>query len=224
MLQAVLFDFNGVIVDDEHLQYSSEMEALAADGVHITEAQYYERYLGLDDEAFFRAVLADHGRPASGELLRRVMARKVEVYLGYLDGGTRLFPGVAALARALAARYPLAICSGAPRREIEAVLDVAGLAHCFAHIATFEDVPAGKPDPAVFLEGMRRLGGAAPALTTAGCLVIEDSPRGVAAARAAGMACLAVTTSSDAGELAAATRVVQSLADVSVADLEALVA
>lgn len=224
MLQAVLFDFNGVIVDDEHLQYSSEMEALAADGVQITEAQYYERYLGLDDGAFFRAVLADHGRQASGELLRRVMARKVEVYLGYLERGVRLFPGVEALARELAARYPLAICSGAPRREIRAVLEVAGLSACFAQIVTFEDVPAGKPDPAVFLEGMSRLRPTTPDLSPAGCLVIEDSPRGLDAARAASMASLAVTNSSAAAELAASSRVVNSLADVSVADLEALVA
>lgn len=224
MLQAVLFDFNGVIVDDEHLQHGSEVEVLAAEeGIRITREQYFERYLGLDDAAFFQAVLRDHGRQRSHQQLQRLMQRKVEVYLGYLEQGVCIFPGVAALVQELAADYPLAICSGAPRREIAAVLAKAGLTRCFDQVVTFEDVETGKPDPAIFLEGLTRLRRGATELIPPGCLVIEDAPRGVQAARAAGMACLAVTNSSAAGELAAAHRVVDSLAQVTPEDLRRLV-
>ena len=224
MLQAVLFDFNGVIIDDEHLQYGSEMEVLAAEeGIQITREQYFERYLGLDDAAFFLAVLRDQGRARTLAEIQPLMRRKVEVYLGYLDQGIRLFPGVEALVRDLAAEVPLAICSGAPRQEIETVLAMAGLTGCFTEVVTAQEVEQGKPDPAIFLEGWRRLQRTAPQLSPAGCLVIEDSPRGVQAARAAGMASLAVTNSSTAEHLAGADRVVQSLEQVSVADLGQLV-
>jgi len=224
MLQAVLFDFNGVIIDDEHLQYGSEMEVLAAEeGIQITREQYFERYLGLDDAAFFLAVLRDQGRVRTLAEIQPLMRRKVEVYLGYLDQGIRLFPGVEALVRDLAAEVPLAICSGAPRQEIETVLAMAGLTDCFTEVVTAQEVEKGKPDPAIFLEGWRRLRRNATQLSPAGCLVIEDSPRGVQAARAAGMASLAVTNSSSAAHLAQADRVVHSLEQVSVADLGQLV-
>jgi len=226
MLQAVLFDFNGVILDDERLQLSAEMEALAAEEqIRITEQQYFEHYLGLDDAAFFLAVLADHGMPRARDQIGHLLRRKVEVYLGYLDQGIRLFPGVEALVRQLAERYPMAICSGAPRKEIEAVLALADLASCFGEVVTFEDVERGKPDPTIFLEGMRRLRPRESALEAAGCLVIEDSPRGVEAAVSAGMTCLAVTNSAETADLTAAgaRQVVGSLEQVSAGDLRGLV-
>ena len=224
MLQAVLFDFNGVIVDDEHLQYGSEVEVLAArEGIRITRDQYFQRYLGLDDMAFFRAVLMDHQRPCTAATLGELMQCKVEVYLGYLAQGVRLFAGVEALVRELAAQVPLAICSGAPRQEILAVLAIAGLSSCFQQVVTFEDVERGKPDPGIYLKGLHRLRQRHPRLTPGRTLVIEDAPRGVQAARAAGMVCLAVTNSVAAEELAAAHQVVQCLDQVSPADLHLLV-
>lgn len=226
MLQAVLFDFNGVIVDDEHLQYQAVAAALAEDGLALSRQQYFAHYLGLDDAACLVAVLRDRGEPSCPpQRLRRLLRRKLELYLRWLQDGERgdpgrqvcLFPGVESLVRDLAADRPLAICSGAPRDEIEAVLATTRLRDCFTRVVTAADVPAGKPDPAIFLRAAELLG-----LPPQGCLVIEDSPRGVEAARAAGMRCVALTNSSPAGDLQRADRIVKSLEQVTPADLEAL--
>jgi len=150
------------------------------------------------------------------------MATKAMHFLALVRDGVRIFPGVPTFVREAAGRVPLAIGSGALRREIELILAQAGLRAAFAVIVSAEEVTAGKPSPETFLTALARLGEGVPDLVAGECLVIEDSRAGIEAARRAGMRCLAVTNSYAVSELTGADLVVPSLEGVSWERLAAL--
>ncbi len=217
MLKAVIFDFNGVIVDDEPLQLELFRRVLGEEGISITEEEYMDRYLGYDNFKCFRTALTDAGCEQQAADLAHVVAliaRKTDYYLEAIDERFLLFPGVVELARRLAETYPMGIVSGAERKEIEHVLLRAGIRDCFQTIITSADLKSGKPDP----EGYNK---ALTVLNTLGetqiqpieCMVIEDSVAGVEAAKRAGMWCLAVTNSYKAEDLVKADWIVSSLVD-----------
>jgi beta-phosphoglucomutase-like phosphatase (HAD superfamily) len=118
---------------------------------------------------------------------------------------------------------PVGIASGALRSEIEAILRAGGLVDAFATIVGADDVHRGKPDPEPYLTAMQRLRYRAPGLQPAECLVFEDSVPGILSARAAGMTVVAVTNSYPEERLAAAHRVVDSLAGLDASMLRRLV-
>ena len=211
--RALIFDFDGVIADDEPLHLAAFQEALAAAGIALTRESYYARYLGFDDRDAVVEALREAGRPAPPERVRALMAAKADAFLRLVRAGAPLFPGVPAFVREAAARVPLAVASGALRHEIELVLAQAGLADLFAAIVSAEDVRAGKPSPESFLCALDRLRGRLPDLVPGECLVIEDSQPGVESARRAGMRCLAVTNSHPADALRGADLIVSSLGE-----------
>jgi HAD superfamily hydrolase (TIGR01509 family) len=224
MLRAVLFDFNGVIIDDEHLHHRAFSSVLAEQDVVLQEKEYFERYLGLDDRKCFTTVLEDRGcarRSAAG--IEHLVQRKARIYLDLLGDGIPLFAGVQELARELSAHLPLAVVSGALRNEIELVLERTGLAGCFSVIISANDVQASKPDPQGYLTAYEQLKGGRPDLIPGQCLVIEDAPAGILAAHSAGMVCLAVANSRPAEQLSKADAVVLSLEGLSYSALEEIV-
>lgn len=214
MLEAIIFDFDGVIADDEPLHLQAFREVLAAEKVKVSDAAYYERYLGLDDRGAIAQILTDAGIEASEERISLLAAQKAAAYGRLVAQGVRLFPGVGEFVREASRAVPLAIASGALREEITAILEGAGLAACFATIVSAEDVIHGKPDPEAFLLAARRLAEVRPEISPQGCLVIEDSIAGVEAARRAGMHCVAVTNSYPASALGGADLVIASLEEL----------
>ncbi|MEP7341496.1 MAG: HAD family phosphatase [Acidobacteriota bacterium] len=217
MLKAVFFDFNGVIVNDEPLHLELFRRVLGEEGIAITEEEYLARYLGYDNFKCFRAALTDVGRERqAGDLayVVELINRKTAYYLEAINERFLLFPGVIELVRTLAARYPMAIASGAEREEIEHVLRRGEIRDCFRTIITSADISTGKPDPEGYLKALatlNSLGHAEPPILPPECLVIEDSVAGVQAAKNAGMRCLAVTNSYPAEELGRADWIVPSL-------------
>ncbi len=226
MLRAIIFDFNGVILNDEPLHFRAMRETVAALGITLGEREYWDKYLPLDDARCLGAICADHSVGLTAEQTESALARKAGLYRQLLDGGYPLFPGVASFVRAAANRYPLALASGARRDEIEEALEATGLHSCFSVIVGAEDFSRGKPHPESFLFALSRLNASQNGLLTpvnpAECLVIEDSVGGVRGARAAGMKCLAVTNSQPREKLGAANLVVSSLSEVSVDELQRL--
>jgi beta-phosphoglucomutase len=197
MIRAILFDFNGVIIDDEPLQLKAYQEVLQPEGVTLTEADYYD-CLGMDDATFVRAAFARAGREVNDEQLRTLMDQKSDKHRELIEGELPLFPGVVTFIKAAARVWQLGVVSMARRVEIDHVLGRAGLAQAFAAIVSGEDVAACKPDPACNLRALellnaRRRASGQPPLAAADCLVIEDSPPGVSSAHAAGMRTLGVT-------------------------------
>lgn len=221
MIKAILFDFNGVIIDDEPLQLKAAQAALQAEGITLTEEDYYNS-LGMDDVTFFRSAFARAGRDGddTGEVLNRVLEEWTKLHRELISDELPLFAGVVTFIKALSRRYPLAVVSMARRASIEHVLERAGLEKAFTVVVSAEDVSACKPDPACVnhalekLNEARRAAGQA-ALAPAECLVIEDAPPGIEAARAAGMRSLGVTNtvSEQALRSAGADVVTHSLAD-----------
>ncbi|HMZ95643.1 MAG TPA: HAD family phosphatase [Nitrospira sp.] len=220
-LRALIFDFDGVIADTEPLHFAALRQVLAGIDISLTEQEYYTDYLGFDDRGCFLAALQSHQRQALPTLLGELMDRKAQAYLSAVREHLAIFPGVRELVHDAAARYPLAIASGALRNEIELILEEAGLRKAFLHITSAEDVTRGKPAPEPFLHAMAALNRqpSQPALTPDDCLVIEDSLPGIRAARAAGMKVLAVANTHTVQDLGEADAITHSLADTRLSDL-----
>ena len=221
MTEALLFDYNGVITDDEEQHRASFAELLAEVGISLSRDQYYADYLGCDDRSAFVDVFRRAGKPLAARTLEALVARKSQIYTGLIGATPVLVPGVAEFVRAASGRFRLGLVSGAQRREIEPALTGTGLADCFEVIVAAEDVPRCKPDPSGYLAARAALarGGS---LDPRRCVVIEDSLAGLRAARAAGMHCVMLTTSHPAAALAAADLVWTSLAGHDPAELTAL--
>jgi beta-phosphoglucomutase len=213
--RAVLFDFDGVLVHSEPLHFFAFQEVLAAEQIPLSEDEYYRELIGFDDRGAFRAVFAKHQHELDPKTMLRIMTRKSEVMMDLIRRRKyRSLPGVEEFVRGLWRNYPLAICSGALREEIEAMLEGIGLRDCFHVIVAAEDVEVGKPDPQGYLLTARLVGERAKReLKPADCLVIEDAPTVIRSVRAVGFLALglATTYSSDKLEAAGADWVVRSL-------------
>ncbi len=227
MLRSIIFDFNGILVDDEPIHMELFQKILAEEGMTLTEKDYYARYLGMDDRGAFKAAYRDHGRTIDEAMLAELVRRKARHYKEMIGKRMVVFPGVKTLVPELSARFPLAVASGALRSEIDLILQSVGLNTYFQVIISAEDVSEGKPEPEIFLKALRALNGGNSGgrlILPTECLVIEDSREGILGARRAGIKCLAVTNSHPAAELHEADAVVASLEQVDIPFLESLFA
>ena len=171
---------DGTLVDSRDLHWRSWQEALAAEGVAVTEAQFLATF-GQRNDAILRGWL---GAGAEPERMRRIGDAKEASYRRLVvEAGLALLPGAAAWLRRLdRARWRQAVASSAPRLNVEVVLRALGLERTFQALVAAEDVKAGKPAPDVFLAAAARLG-----VVPARCVVVEDAESGIEAARRAGM-------------------------------------
>jgi HAD superfamily hydrolase (TIGR01509 family) len=220
-VRAAIFDFDGVLVNSEPLHYEALHEALLPEGIDVGEEEYALFYLAYNDREGARIALERHGIPFDASRVERIALRKAAAFEGLMSR-VPFFPGAKELVRALAAEVPLAIASGALRREIETILAGGGLRDAFVAIVGADDVSRGKPDPEPYLTALARLAPRAPGLTAGDCMVFEDSMAGILSARAAGMRVVAVTHSYPAARLSAAHHVVESLAPLRPEGLRAL--
>lgn len=223
MLRAVIFDFNGIIVDDEPIHFKLFERVLGEEGIALTEADYYARYLGFDDRGAFMAGFRENNRPLSNQKLQELIERKAAYYQEAIRNHVTVFPGVKNLVAELARTLPLAVASGALRHEIETILRTLELLDHFRAIVAAEDVTQGKPAPEIYLKALAALnaqGGNGKPIAAADCVVIEDSKEGVKGALRAGMKCLAVTNSHPAELLSDADAVVKSLEEVKLSFLQ----
>jgi HAD superfamily hydrolase (TIGR01509 family) len=191
MASGILFDFNGVIVDDEPQHCDALIATLADYDYSLDRDTYYREYLGFDDRECFRFSFARQGRQPDDRMVAEAIERKHSHYERAIRTDMRLVPGAAEFIESAALDgVRLAIVSGALRREIELVLELAGLRPHFDTVIAAEDVTACKPDPQGYRRGREALD-----VVPARCIVIEDSLPGLAAARAAGLRCAMLTTS-----------------------------
>src|SRR5436190_14581159 len=189
---AILFDFNGVLLEDEGLHFRCYLEILRPERIAFGRRQYEARYLPYDDRAAVARMLRDAGREAPPGLLHRIVAGKRRLYREkFPRDGMRIDRRARAVVRRLARRRPLAIVSGAARSEILVALSAARLRRFFRFIIASENVRRGKPHPEGYLRALIRLGKRAGEHPFA----IEDSPGGIKAAQAAGLPVLGVATS-----------------------------
>jgi len=225
MLKAFLFDFNGVILDDEDHHYESLKRVLEEEGVSISREAYYRHCLGFNDFECFLWGLGNAQRVRKTGGMESLVQRKSLYYQELLQAETRFFPGVCEFIRTAAKKYPLGLASMAHRSEIEWALAKAGIGRLFSAIVSGEEVTQTKPDPEPYLEALRRLNrklrdaGRDP-VGPAECLVIEDSAQGIQSAKRAGMRALGLAQSVTAEELREADWVLPSLEHVSLNEVE----
>ena len=208
---ATLLDFDGVLVDSEPVHLAAFNDVLAPHGISITEAEYAQRYLSLDDAGVFRSVLSRGGRTLREDEVRSCVTAKGPRFMARFEESFREFPGAAQLVERRAARGPVGIVSGALEPEIAFALRKMGVLDKVAFIVSAESTTASKPDPLPFLtalEELKKRGHEGPAV------VVEDSLGGITSAKRARLRCVAVAHSYSRDELlgAGADAVVPNLA------------
>jgi beta-phosphoglucomutase len=210
---AVLFDFDGVIVNSEPLHFWAFHEVLRGERIDLSEEEYYRELIGFDDRGAFKHIFAKRGKELDPKTFLRVMTQKSEKMMDLIQARRyHALPGVEEFIRALWWHYPLAICSGALREEIEAMLEGISLRDCFKVIVAAEDVTVGKPDPSGYLMCARQLSEKVKKdLSPTDCLIVEDAPTVIKSVRGVGFPVVGVATSYPAEKLAHATYVVGDL-------------
>ncbi|MEB3292440.1 MAG: HAD family phosphatase [Synechococcales bacterium] len=191
-LKAVLFDFNGVIINDEPIHAKLIEQLLLEENLRLKPGEFRQTCLGRSDRACIRELLAERGRMLTDAQLEALVQRKVKAYRAELETLEKLpiYPGIDDLIFKLQGlSCKLAIVSGAVRTEIEWVLQQANLAQHFSIIVSGDDIQQSKPDPEGYLRGITQLNQKFPELQLqpTDCLAIEDTFAGIQAAKTAGI-------------------------------------
>ena len=220
MLSAVVFDFDGIIVDSEPLHFRAFNEVLEPLGKSVAWEAYCETYIGFDDRAAFHEIFRAAGERIYGSALKKLILQKAEILQRYIENEeAQPLPGAVELIKSIPVKLPVALCSGALRSDVDPILEKLGIADAFHVVVTAEDTDVSKPDPAPYRLALRRLAIEDPSTV----LAIEDTPAGIMSAKAAGLKVLAVTNSYDRNYLLEADAVIDSLEHVNRLTLEDLV-
>ncbi|MFZ2223740.1 MAG: HAD family phosphatase [Candidatus Deferrimicrobium sp.] len=215
--EAVLFDFDGILVDSEPMHHRAFTEVLDPLGMGFTWQEYVETYMGFDDRDSFREAFRSKGIGLDDATLAKLVAAKSRAFLEGIRGGVTAYPGAVSMIESLGtAGRPLALCSGALRSDIEPILEQLGIFRRFDVIVSADDVRRSKPDPESYALAYRRLSETCPrALTVPGkSFAVEDTPAGIRSAKGAGLRVLAVTNSYGPAELSEADWIIDSLGNV----------
>lgn len=225
MLRALIFDFDGILVDSEPIIMRLTQEMASQQGWSVSEEEYYRDYLALDDRTIVEHLYCSHGQTIDRRRRDELVEWKARAYGKIIENGLPPMPGAVDFVRRVAEKFPLAIASGSVRSEIDHLLRKLGLRDSFRLLATADDCTRSKPDPEVYLKALARLQSLPEyeslPLHPSECLAIEDAPGGVDAAHAAGIKCLALAHSRSVANLQHADWVFHEFAAV---DLEAIAA
>jgi beta-phosphoglucomutase family hydrolase len=214
MLRAVIFDWDGVVVDSS-AHHERSWEVLATKRGLPLPPDHFKRGFGKKNNV----IIPDLGWAADPTEVDALAHEKEEIYRAMVrEKGIEPLPGVRELLAGLREKgIPCAIASSTERANLDLPLDLMGLRDFFQVIVSGEEVIHGKPDPAVFLVAAKRLG-----IVPADCVVIEDALVGIEAAKRAGMAVLAVATTNPLEALGSADAAIGSMAEVTPDRLSAL--
>jgi beta-phosphoglucomutase len=212
---AAIFDMDGVLADTAQAHFESWQVMARRMGTEVTWADF-EHTFGRPNHQIIPELLH---RDVSPDELREIDRVKEAEFRRIVSDTLEPLPGVCELIAALeGAGFALAVGSSGPRENIDAILSALDLADCFGAIVSGWDVEQGKPHPEVFLKAAAGVG-----VDPSGCCVFEDVPAGIRAAKAAGMKCIAVTTTHPAESLHEADQVLDTLSGLTPEDVAALI-
>lgn len=218
MIKAVIFDFDGVIADTEHVHYEAFKKVLNLNNYDLTENEYYSNYLAYDDKTFFVKYYEHNNLDLNKDFLNRLLRNKSEAFDTLISNNIKIYPGVIDFTKHIASKYRLAIGSGALKKEIIQILGIIHINSLFEIIIAADDVAECKPNPEVYNKVLAKLNNNQDSRIKADeCIVIEDSFFGIKAAKSAGMKCVAVTNSYPKEKLKEADLIIDSL---SIDDIE----
>ena len=220
MLNAVIFDFDGIIVDSEPMHYRAFQDVLTPLNKGFSWETYCETYIGYDDRDAFREAFKAAGEKICSRDLKRLIREKAAAFQKLIDDGEgHPLPGAIELIKSIPSKLPLALCSGALLEDILPILKKLNIENAFDVVVTAEDTKKSKPDPAPYKLAIEKLGLNEPATAIA----IEDTPVGIVSANRAGLKVLAVTNSYDREYLLEADAVTDSLENINQASLEDMI-
>ena len=210
MIEAVVFDLDGLLLDSEQV-WDSVRERYVRERGGRYDAEVQRAMMGMSAPEWSAYLHDEAGVPDEPDAINRdVVERMLEAYRHELP----LLPGATEAVRRVAVTFPLALASSSNRQVFEAVLELAGLTDCFRATVSSEEVARGKPAPDVYLEAARRLG-----IAPERCAAVEDSHAGIRSAKSAGMRVIAIPNASyppDEEALTLADAVVDSLDELTV--------
>jgi beta-phosphoglucomutase family hydrolase len=184
-IRAVIFDLDGTIVDSEPNYFEADKKLFAEYNITNYSQEMKNKYIGIGSRQMMEEIKRDY---QLDEMVEVLLNKKNQYYLELARSNTVVYPEMLALLKLLKNNnYPLALASGSSPGAIEFVLSVTGLKDFFGVVLSAEEVKKGKPEPDIFLEAAKQLG-----ISPRKCVVIEDSPYGVEAAKSAGMYCVAL--------------------------------
>jgi beta-phosphoglucomutase-like phosphatase (HAD superfamily) len=222
-LRAIIFDFNGVIADDETPHLHSFQQALAEAGITLSKEDYYGTYLGMDERTCAGALLERRDGICDPAMHARIIKRKAALFRSHTAlHKPALFPWATEFVQRAAGNYRLAVASGGRRGQILSALAGSAIERAFELIVSADECATGKPDPAIYEFALRHLNARMPRpplIKVDECLVIEDSRAGIVAGLKAGMRVLAVATTYPESQLADAHLVLPTLDRVEPDDL-----
>jgi beta-phosphoglucomutase len=208
MIKAIIFDFDGVIIDSEPLHFKAFQKVLHSINIEFTEEEYWTKYLALTDKDLFTTIKNDKHLDWDDFTINRLAEEKALTFLKFLQQEPIFFHGIKSVLNDLSHSFLLAIASGALKNEILYALKKLNAEDLFKFIVSAEEVKEGKPNPEIYLLTYSKLSSIDNNLRQNQCLVIEDSIHGITAAHNAGMKCLAVAHSYKEEDLSHADSVI----------------
>lgn len=205
----VLFDYNGVIVTDEHIQERATSNILKRYSIELSHQHYQEYCLGRPDRDGFEKLKDIFAEKLTNVTSVEFIAERISEYNKLIQDESIVHPSLKNILLQLQGNYQFAIVSGASRAEILPILEETKLLSFFEKIITVDDIQRGKPDPEGYLKGVAALG-----IPKENIVVIEDTPAGVHAAKAAGLKCIALLATVSRNQLDMADLVVENLSQV----------
>lgn len=213
-MKAVIFDMDGVIIDSESIHADMKIRTLTHFGIPCSMEDCVP-YVGRSAKAFFSDFAHLATKPVS---IQEMVDYKHKIYLEYIHDSNTIYPidGIVDLLYNLYIKeIPVALASSADRKVIDSVLAKFSLTNFFRYILSGAELPASKPDPAIYRLAAKSLG-----FEPEDCVVIEDATAGIAAAKAAGTYCIAYDNpNSGPQDLSLADRIVDTISDISVDDI-----
>ena len=210
-IRGIIFDLNGVLVDDEPVHFLGFQQALKEEGLTLSWEEYRDKYLPYDDRNFFLHFLSDQNRESRLKPVNQLIDRKSSHYFKAIEQHVPMIEPSVEFVRNLSPKVYLAIASGAAKKEIEFILGQLGLLERFATIVSATDVVNGKPHPEAFLKALMGLRERDSTLKREQVIVIEDSYRAIRSVHIAGMKCVALATTYPTGQLREADLVLDGL-------------
>lgn len=185
MIEAIIFDMDGTLVDTEPFNTEIEKRQFRINDLHISEEEH-QQYLGIASDAMWRVIAERHQLQTPVSEIIEQNHKESFRYLSEVDH-IPVMPGLVELLEKLqAGKHPMAVASSSTPEIIDLVLNRTNLRKYFQVVVSAQETGKSKPEPDVFFLAAEKLG-----VEPANCLVVEDSPNGIKAALAAGMTCIA---------------------------------
>src|SRR3989344_6316237 len=214
MIKAIIVDFDGVLFDSEPLHLQACNQVFQALGFFITPEKYFKDYVGIADREMFAFIFKHQGLSISANETNSLILKKIQAFRESIETHQHLqaIQGISQFLQSLNSKFIFGICSGANPSEIQLVLsklEQGNLKKYFSIITTREDVNHGKPSPEGYLKTAKKL-----KVIPEHCLAVEDTPIGIAAAKAANMRAAALTTTHPPENLQNADKVMNTFFEI----------